>query len=249
MKKIEKLFPLISLALFFLSWELIVIFKQYPSFILPSPSEVLSRFLTSLKDGTLIYHTKITLKEIFFGLVLGFSLAFSLGLFLAKSKLGEKLISPIIVGLQAIPVLALAPLLVIWFGSGIFTKIIVCASTLFFPVLINTIVGFQNVDQRLFELMYSLKASFYQRLIFLELPSSLPIIFGGLRIAVSLSVIGAVVGEFVGADRGLGFLINLAGGLYDTPLRFVAFISLSLIALLLYNSVNLLEKSLIKWQR
>lgn len=249
MKKIEKLFTLASLVLFLLIWELIIFIKQYPDFIFPSPQTVLSRFFITIQDGTLLYHTKITLQEIFFGLLLGFSSAFTLGYFFAKSKFLSTLISPLIVGFQAIPVLALAPLLIIWFGSGILAKAIVCASTLFFPVLINTIAGFRNIDKQLVQLMRSLEANTFQRLIFLELPSSLPIFFGGLKIGVTLSVIGAVVGEFVGADRGLGFLINLASGLYDTPLRFVAFITLSTIALFLYQSVNILEKKLVKWRR
>ena len=248
MKKLEKLFSFFSLILFLFGWQLIVTIKQYPRFILPSPKQVLFRFISVIQSGTLFYHTKITLEEILFGLLLGFSFAFILGYFLAKSRSGEQLFSPLIVGFQAIPVLALAPLLIIWFGSGIMAKIVVCALTLFFPVLINTIVGFRNVNKELDQLMRSLEANFFQKLIYLELPSSLPILFGGLKIGVTLSVIGAVVGEFVGADRGLGFLINLAGGLYDTPLRFVAFFSLSFIALSLYKTIEILEKKLIKWR-
>lgn len=248
MKKIKKLLPLISLTLFFLSWELFVQLKQYPDFILPPPTKVFLRFLTAFENKNLFYHLQATLTEIFFGLALGFSLAFLAGYLLAKSKLGENLFFPLIVGFQAVPILALAPLLIIWFGSGILAKIIVCASTLFFPVLINSSVGFKNIDKNLIDLISSLEANFFQRLIYLELPASLPIFFAGLKIGVTLSVIGAVVGEFVGADRGLGFLINLAGGLYDTPLRFVAFITLSFVALLLFYLVNLLEKKLIKWR-
>lgn len=248
MKKLEKLFSLISLILFLFCWQLIVGIKKYPSFIFPSPKEVLFRFISVIQNGILLYHTKITLQEIFLGLLLGFSLAFVLGYFLAKSPLGEQLFSPLIVAFQAIPILALAPLLIIWFGSGITSKIVVCASTLFFPVLINTIVGFKNTDKQLNELMFSLEANFFQKLIYLEIPSSLPILFGGLKVGVTLSVIGAVVGEFVGADRGLGFLINLAGGLYDTPLRFAAFFTLSLIALFLYKTIEILEKKLVIWR-
>lgn len=249
MKKLKKLFPLFSLVLFLLGWQLIVVLKEYPSFIFPSPKEVLFRFISVVQNGILFYHAKITLQEIFLGLLLGFNLAFILGYFLAKFPLGEQLFSPLIVAFQAIPILALAPLLIIWLGSGIKSKIVVCASTLFFPVLINTITGFKNTDKQLNELMFSLKANFFQKLIYLEIPSSLPILFGSLKIGVTLSVIGAVVGEFVGADRGLGFLINLAGGLYDTPLRFAAFFTLSLIALLLYKIIEVLEKKLIIWRR
>jgi len=248
MKNTEKIFSFLSLILFFLVWEGLVIFNHYPSFILPQPTQIFFRLIKALQDGTLIFNTIITLKEIFLGLVLGFSLAFILGYFIAKLNFVKIFFTPLIVGFQAIPMLALAPLLIIWFGTGIWSKIIVCAATLFFPVLINTIVGFNNIDKNLNELVNSMGANFWQKLIILEIPSSLPILFGGLKIGTTLSVIGAVVGEFVGADKGLGYLINLAGGLYDTPLRFVAFMTLSIIAFSLYYSVSFIEKRLIKWR-
>jgi NitT/TauT family transport system permease protein len=248
MKKLEKIYPLLSFILFLAFWQLVVLIKKYPSFILPSPKQTANRLLTAITNGTLLFHSLITLQEIFIGLILGTTLAFSFGLIISKSVFFKKLFSPLFVSFQAIPVLALAPLILIWFGSGIWAKAFVCGATLFFPVLINTVTGLENISRHYYQILDLQKANFWQKLTLVEIPASLPIIFSGLKIGVTLSVIGAVVGEFVGADKGLGFLINLAGGLYDTPLRFASFFTLSLIALTLYSTVAFLEKKLINWR-
>lgn len=230
-------------------WELIVRLGGYPDFILPSPARVYAKFVAVASDGTLWRHTKITLGEILGGLALGLSAATPLGYLLAKSRTMERLLSPYIVASQAIPIVALAPLLVIWFGFGSLSKILVCALTIFFPVLINTIVGIRSVDRDLMDLMRSLQATRWQTFTMLEVPAALPVLFGGLKVGVPLSVIGAVVGEFVGADRGLGFLVNLSGGIYDTSLTFVAFSALAAIAISLYACVAMLERLLLSWER
>jgi len=160
----------------------------------------------------------------------------------------EKLLSPYLIASQAIPLVAIAPLLVIWFGPGIFSKILICGLIVFFPVLVNTIVGLRAVPQNLRDLMRSMKATPSQTLRYLEIPAALPIFLGGLRVGATLSVIGAVVGEFVGADRGLGFLINVGRGQYDTALVFVSIFVLITMALSLYGVVVLLEKRLLAWQ-
>jgi len=172
-----------------------------------------------------------------------------LGYLLAKSPGLERLLSPYIVASQSIPTVALAPLLVLWFGFGLTSKVLVCALIVFFPILVNTVVGLRGVDSRYHELMRSFSASRWQVFTKLEVPAALPVFFGGLRVGVTLSVIGAVVGEFVGADRGLGFLVNVARGLYDTPLMFVAIFTLVAMALTLYGAVTLLERALISWPR
>ena len=159
----------------------------------------------------------------------------------------ERLISPYLVASQAIPVVAIAPLLVIWFGPGLFSKVLVCALIVFFPVLVNTVVGLRAVPQNLRDLMGALRATPAQTLRYLEVPAALPVLLGGLRIGATLSVIGAVVGEFVGSDRGLGFLVNVARGQYDTAMVFVAVITLIVLALALYGVVVLVEKKLLKW--
>ena len=237
-----------GMALLVLLWDLLVRWRQYPAFLLPAPGRVATRFWQALQDGTLLTHTGVTLSEIFGGLALGLSAALILGYLLAKSRSLERILAPYIVASQAVPIVALAPLLVIWFGPGNLSKVLVCALTLFFPVLINTMVGVRNVDQQLIELMRSLRATRWQVLRHLELPAALPVLLGGLKVGVTLSVIGAVVGEFVGSDRGLGFLINLARGMFDTPLMFVALITLMVIALILYLLVSWLESWLLRWR-
>ncbi|MCD6302881.1 MAG: ABC transporter permease [Anaerolineae bacterium] len=241
------LVAIVGLAITLLLWHLLVHWAGYPTFFLPSPTTVARRFLVACHQGILIEHTLVTLREIFGGLALGLSTATVLGYLLAKSERLERLVAPYLVASQAIPVVALAPLLVIWFGAGSLSKILVCALTLFFPVLMNTIVGIRGVDRGMVELMRSLGSTRWQIFAYLEVPAALPVLMGGLKIGVTLSVIGAVVGEFVAADRGLGFLVNLARGLFDTPLMFVALVTLMAIALTLYGIVDCLEHWLLAW--
>lgn len=237
-----------ALVLFLLVWQALVMVFSLPAFILPSPLQVLERFGRALADGSLARHTAATLLEVLAGLTSGVLLASLLGYALAKSSFLENLLQPFLVASQAIPTVAIAPLLVIWFGPGVFSKILICTLIVFFPVLVNTVVGLRAVPANLRDLMRSLRASRWQTLRLLELPAALPVLLGGLRIGATLSVIGAVVGELVGADRGLGFLINVGRGQYDTALVFVGVITLVVMALLLYGSVLWLEKSLLRWQ-
>ena len=236
--------------LFFLGvWTAIVRFGQYPAFILPGPANVYDRFVSTLADGTLWRHAQITLLEIAAGLSLGLFTAIVMGYFLAKSPWLERLLAPYIIASESIPVVALAPLLVIWFGFGGLSKVLICALMVFFPVLVNTVVGIRSVERDLKDLMYSLQASRWQTFYILEVPAALPVFLGGLKMATTLAVIGAVVGEFVGADRGLGALINIGRGVLDTPLIFVALFTLVGIAMTLYLLVVLLEHHLLAWQR
>jgi NitT/TauT family transport system permease protein len=239
---------LASLAAALLAWELVSRFAGLPAFILPSPGQVAARAWKALTDGSLLLHTAVTLAEVLLGLLVGTSVAVALGYAVAKSRLFERLASPYLVASQAIPVVAIAPLLVIWFGPGMFSKVLICALIVFFPVLVNTVVGVRAVPRSLHDLMRSLRARRGQILRRLEVPAALPILLGGLRIGATLSVIGAVVGELVGADKGLGFLVNAARGQYDTALVFVAVFTLILLALALYGAVALLEGKLLSWQ-
>lgn len=237
-----------SLILALLFWELAVQIWRPPTFILPSPAMVGVRFTQVLQDGSLLRHTLVTLSEVISGLVLGVCVATTLGYALAKWPAVERLLSPYIVASQSVPIVAIAPLLVIWFGPGMQSKVLICALIVFFPVLINTVVGLHSVPDDLRDLMRSLQATRWQTFRLLEAPAALPVFLGGLRIGATLAVIGAVVGEFVGADRGLGFLINRARGQYDTALVFVALLALVLMALSLYGCVLLLERRWLSWQ-
>ena len=239
---------LISILVGILAWYLITRYSGIPNFILPSPLSVWLRFLKAVGDGSLIHHTAVTLTEIVLGLLAGALSATIVGYTLAKSRSLERILSPYVVASQAIPIVAIAPLLVIWLGNGILSKVVICALIVFFPVLVNTIVGVRAVPRALYDLMDSLHASRSQILWKVEVPASLPVFLGGLRVGATLSVIGAIVGELVGAEQGLGFLLQLGDFQYDTPMVFVAVFMLILLALILYGIVTLLEKRFLKWQ-
>jgi NitT/TauT family transport system permease protein len=238
----------LSLLSVYLLWEAASNWSGLPAFILPQPGAVAARMWVAILDGTLIRHTWITLAEVLGGLSMGFILATSLGYLLAKSKTIERILSPYIVASQSIPVVAIAPLLVIWFGPGRISKVMISALIVFFPILINSIVGVRSVPQDLYDLMRSLQATRWQVFTKLEVPAALPMLLGGLKIGATLSVIGAVVGELVGADQGLGFLINIGRGIYDTTLVYVAVITLVVLALTLFSFVAALEWWLLRWR-
>lgn len=249
LKKIPDLAPLLVLALAIAGWEAVTRLSGLPAFILPSPLMVAMRFMRALADGTLTYHAAMTLLQVLLGLFAGVSAALLLGYAVARSRLFERMVSPFLVASQAVPIVAIAPLLVIWFGPGMFSKVLIGALIVFFPVLVNTVVGLHAVPRSLYELMRSLRASRWQTLRLLEIPAAMPVFLGGLRIGATLSVIGSVVGELVGSDRGLGFLINVGRGQYDTALVFVAILTLVALALLLYGAVLWMESRLLAWQR
>jgi len=237
-----------SIVFAILLWYVITLWFDLPEFFLPSPQIVWQRFIGSIQAGTLARHTAATFSEVIGGLAIGISVAAILGYILAKSRTMERLLAPYIVASQSIPIVAIAPLLVIWFGSGRLSKVLISALIVFFPILVNTVVAVRNVPEDLRDLMRSLQATRWQVFSKLEIPAAMPVLLGGLKIGATLSVIGAVVGEFVAADEGLGFLINLARGMYDTPMVFVAVLTLIAMALLLYSVVAVLEIRLLYWQ-
>lgn len=251
-KSIHSLSRWLSLASILLAiplWALLVRLSGLPKFILPSPVDVWSRLIEAVSDGSLLYHTGVTLAEVILGLLAGVCFATVVGYLLAKSKTLESVLSPYLVASQAIPIVAIAPLLVIWLGDGILSKVVICALIVFFPVLVNTIVGVRAVSPSLYDLMNSLHATRWQILWKLELPASLPVLLGGLRIGATLSVIGAIVGELVDAQKGLGYLLQLGDFQYDTSMVFVAVFMLVGLALSLYGVVTLLDRQFLKWQK
>ena len=238
-----------ALALFLLLWQAIVVVNRYPIFILPTPAQVAASWLYNWERGILPRHLGITLFEIGMGFAIAFTFATAVGYTLAKSPLLEKIVSPYLVASQAIPIVALGPLLVIWINTGPWQNALIAALITFFPMLVNTIVGVRGVRAEYRELMRSYAANRWQVFAKLEVPAALPVFFGGLRVGVTLSVIGVTVVELLWADRGLGFLLNFARGALDTPLMFATVITLSGMALSLYLIVVLLERSIIRWRR
>jgi NitT/TauT family transport system permease protein len=206
--------------------------------------------LRAQTEGTLQPHALATLTEIGWGFVVGAGLALAIGYLLARSPLAERLVSPYLVAAQATPILAIAPLLALWLGTGLLSKVVICALIVFFPIAVATMVGIRSVDARLLELGDSLRANRWQVFRHLELPAAAPSILGGMRVGVTLAVIGAIVGEWAGADRGLGVLILLAqGSLFDIPLLFATLATIAAIGVALYLIVLIVERRLIgRWR-
>jgi NitT/TauT family transport system permease protein len=235
-----------GLAAFVLAWKAVVVLGDYPVFILPAPEVVAARFVRAWTEGTMQPHLLVTLREVGLGFLVGAGSALVVGYLLARSSLMERLISPYIVAAQATPILALAPLLALWFGPGLLGKVVICALIVFFPVAVATMVGIRSVDAGLLELGRSLRATPRQVILTLEVPAALPSILGGMRVGVTLAVVGAIVGEWAGAERGLGVLINLArGSLFDIPLLFATLLTIALVGMALYLVVVLLERRLV----
>ena len=232
-------------AFFVLAWKAIVVVGDFPIYILPAPEVVAARFVQAWAEGTMAPHALATLSEIALGFTIGATLALVIGYVLARSALAERLLSPYLVAAQATPILVLAPLLVLWLGTGLAPKVVICTLIVFFPVTVATMVGIRSIDARLLELGRSLRATRWQVFRYLELPAALPQILGGMRIGVTLAVIGAIVGEWAAPDRGLGVLINLArGSLFDFPLMFATLLTIAGIAILLYLAVVIVERAL-----
>jgi NitT/TauT family transport system permease protein len=240
-------YALLSLAVFLAIWKLVTVAGDLPEYILPAPEVVAERAARAIASGVLWPHVGVTLLEVVLGFVVGAVVAILVGIALAKSVFVERALSPYIVAAQAIPILALAPLLDIWFGGGLSARVVVCALIVFFPITIATMVGIRSTDPLLDEMLRSLGATPTQRTRLLEIPSAMPVIFGGLRVGVTLAVIGAVVAEWASAgSTGLGVLINIANqGLFDTPLMFVALAVLAIIGLAFYGAVVMAERRLV----
>jgi NitT/TauT family transport system permease protein len=240
--------PVAGAALFFvILWQAIVLIGDYPPYILPGPAVVAERFVSGWQDGIIGPHFWTTLREVLLGLTVGGIAGVLTGILLARSRLAARMLSPYIVAAQATPILALAPLIALWFGTGLWSRALICALICFFPVAVGTMVGIRSVDPKLIELGRSFRASRRQRLALIEVPSALPQILGSLRIGVTLAVVGAIVAEWAGGDSGLGVLINLArGAMFDIPLMFATLVTIGLMGIALYLIVVAIERRLIR---
>lgn len=242
---------LLPLGLMLLLWQLAVAMTADSArrFLVPTPNAVASELIRLLRDGTIARHAGTTLLEMALGLALGTSVALILGYGVAHSRFVANLLEPVIVISQALPIVALAPLLTVWFGSGLASKVIVCALIVFFPILINVTSGIKGIDPRQIDLFRTLEASRTQLLRYLEIPAALPAFLSGLKVGGTLAAMGAVVGEFVASSRGLGYLVKQGQNLYDLPRMFAAILVLMTIASAVYGTLALLERFLLRWKR
>lgn len=245
MKKIYLYSTLLFISLLIL-WEMIVKVKKISPLILPKPTTIGENLITLLLSGYFTAHIYTTLVEIISGFFVGALIGMGLGLLVAQSNTLRLVLKPYIIATQAMPKVALAPLLILWFGYGYTPKILIVALISFFPLFESTITGLLVVDKDRLALFQLLKASKWQTLWRLQLPTAIPYLLSGMRVAVVLSVVGAVVSEFIGANKGLGALIIVAQGMMDTPLLFSAFILLTVIGILLYASIYTIEHLLLR---
>ncbi len=238
-----------SFAVLLLAWHLVVTWAGYPPFILPGPLDVVAAFGRLVADGRLPRHALVTLSEVIPGLVLGVLVAMPLGYLLTKSPLAERLLSPYLIASQAIPVIAIAPLLTIWVQSWYWSRVLVAVLVVFFPILVNSIAGLRSVPREFYDLMHALRATRLQIFRKLEWPASLPTLLAGLKVGATLAVIGALVGEFVQPkSQGLGFLLVTARYQFKTDEVFVVLLTLGAMALSLYGLVALAERRLLRWR-
>lgn len=238
---------ILLIAAFLLVWEVIVRAFSIPAFILPPPSNIFLALYRGFASALYFSHIAITLTETFLGFALGSVLAFSLGVAVALSRRVEYFLYPFIVMFQAMPKVALAPLVIIWFGLGITSKIVAAALVAFFPLMVNTIAGLRSADEDRVNLMRSLAASRWQIFWMLQLPNAMPYIFAGLEIAMIFALIGAIVGEFVGATAGLGMLIQSMNFTMDVAGQFSILLILSALGLTLSGLIAVIRRRVLFW--
>lgn len=228
-------------------WEAAVKLMGISKIVLPAPSAVAYSLWDGFASGEMLPHLWVTFSEVIAGFFLGSLFGFTLGALIGQFPLLERTFYPYIVAFQTLPKVAIAPIIVIWFGYGISSKIVITATIAFFPLLANTIAGLRAVPREQIELMVAFTASRWQIFKMARLPQSLPYVFVGLDIAIVLSVIGAIVGEFVGAQAGLGYLILQRNFSMDMASVFAILIVLSLMGIGLHMLVNLIQRRVVFW--
>ena len=240
--------PVVAVVLLIIIWKLAILIGGYEPFLLPPPETVARAFWDALRDGILWPHLRTTLIEAGYGALLGITVAVLLGYVIVHLPLLDRALAPLIAASQALPVVAVAPIIILWFGTELLPKVLICALIVFFPVLVTWTVGLRAIDPDLIGAANIAGASRWQLLRYVEIPLSLPSLFGGMRIAFTLAVTGAVIGEFVTAKQGLGYLLKQAEFLYDTPLKFVALFCLMAIAAIGYGVIALVERLVLSWE-
>jgi NitT/TauT family transport system permease protein len=226
-------------------WEVVVQSLRLPKFLLPAPSAVYRETLSRASELPL--HTWATLQETLLGFALAVGIGVLLALLITYSPILQHTIFPLLIVTQAVPKVALAPLLLLWLGYGDAPKVLVAFLVSFFPVVVNVAAGLKAVEPEVIDLSRSLSASEWQTFRKVRFPSALPYFFSGLKVAITLSLIGAVIGEFVGADRGLGYMIVVSSAHVNTSLAFGAIFVLSVMGIVLFFAVEMAERFFCRW--
>lgn len=237
------------LVIILAAWQLYIVAFDVSDYMLPSPGKVAGKFVEILIDGTLLKHSLATSGAIAIGFSLGSALGFLGGSLLAKSNSVEKTLMPYVFVLQSTPKVAFIPLLVIWFGLGFTSKLILVVLSAFFPVLLNTLMAFKSIDPSYYELMHILKASKLQVIFKVKVPLSMPLIFAGLKVAMVQSVIGAIVSEWVSGQSGLGYLLVFGSTQFSSDLLMAGIFATTFLGLAFYGMIVLFENRILFWHR
>ena len=240
--------PMVAIVVsIFVLWELANWAFAVPEYILPKPSVIAAKMISSWR--LLLIHAAVTFEEVLLGFTLSIVIGIPLAVAVVYSRLFERIAFPIMVSLQTVPKVALAPILVMWLGYGMLPKVMVAFLISFFPIVINAVIGMRSAEKEMIYLARSMGANELTTFIKIRLPKALPSIFGGLKVGIGQAVVGAVVGEFIAAQFGLGYLQLMAQVNLDTPLLFAAVVVLSLLGVMMFNVVAWIERLALPWMR
>lgn len=238
--------PLVIFLCLFLLWEGLVRWAQLPAWLLPAPSAILASAWDWAPE--LASNLLVTLEETVIGFAIALALSVPLAIIIAFTTMLRRVLYPILLGMQSVPKVALAPLVTLWFGVGMLPKTMVVVLVCFFPILVNMITGLEAAPKSMVDLMTSLQASRKDMFLRLRLKVALPYVFTGAKVAVTFAVIGAVIAEFVAAQSGLGYIILMATAQSQTPLAFAAIILLTLLSVVLFYLIEWVEKRVVTWR-
>ena len=226
-------------------WELGVRIGGVPNYLLPPPLAIMERMVNDA--GSILFHTVATTLEVVIGFVLAIVVSIPLAAALAQMRVVERMLYPVLVASQTIPKVAIAPLLVVWFGFGLAPKVLIAFLICFFPIVVDSLIGFRSAPKEVAWLARSMGTTRWQNFINFQIPAALPHIFAGVKVASTLAIVGAIVGEFVAADRGLGYQLIVANGALDITLSFTVLVVLSLLGVILYALVDMVERWALPW--
>jgi NitT/TauT family transport system permease protein len=241
----KKLIPLSGILVFLLLWEAGVRLFKVPTYLMPPPTAVARVFWDELPK--LLFHGWVTTYEMLLGYAMAVGIAIPLAIAITASQRFDRFVTPQMLFFQVVPKVAIAPLFLVWFGVGTTPKVLVAFLISFFPIVIDAAVGLRSMSSEMRDLARSMGASRWQVFAQFRLPTSLPYLFSGLKVAATLAVAGAVVGEFVGADKGLGYLLLVTNSNMETALMFATIVALTIIGLVFFYAVEFLEQMLIPW--
>ncbi|HEY0185927.1 MAG TPA: ABC transporter permease [Cellulomonas sp.] len=227
-------------------WEAAVRLLDVPAYLVPAPSAVAVELWT--RRAYLLTNTPATVYEIWAGFAIALVVGIALAVPVALTRFGDQAIMPVLVATQSVPKSALAPIFVIWFGFGLLPKVIVAALLAFFPIVVNMVRGLRAVEPEMVQYLSTLGARRTDVFLRLRLPSSLPYLFAAMKVSISMATVGAIVGEFIGSDQGLGYVILRAISNFDTTVMFAGLTVVSLIGVLSYGVISLVERRVLAWQ-